>query len=145
MHELRIAPRERATDKLATHLLPRHLDVALANGTPPESSAALALRARRLTRLSRRRELARTIRRISQCAPRGRWGVSPLRGRVAAASDELETLAEALAEPNPVSARGVAQALLLVTDGTGPLYNPYSDGSVRSRAATAAANLTIAA
>jgi hypothetical protein len=67
--------------------------------------------------------------------------VRPQSDRVSAASRELAMLAEKLAEPAPVCARGVAQALLLLTDGTGPLYNPHSDGSVRDRAASAVANL----
>jgi hypothetical protein len=61
--------------------------------------------------------------------------------QVIAASDDLARLADALAIPGPVAARGVAQAWILLTDGTGPLYNPNSTASLRGRAATAADNL----
>jgi hypothetical protein len=118
----------------------------LANGTPSEADAALALRARRLTSLPRRRNLALAIRHLVREADRAdarsRVRVSPLSDRVSAASRELAMLAEKLGEPTPVCARGVAQALLLLTDGTGPLYNRRSEGSVRDRAASAVANLS---
>jgi hypothetical protein len=41
---------------------------------------------------------------------------------VLAAAQELDALADRLLSPDPVSAQGVAQARLLLTDGTGPLY-----------------------
>jgi hypothetical protein len=63
---------------------------------------------------------------------------------VSAASEELAALARALAQPDPVSPRGVAQTVLLLTDGAGPLYNPASRASVADRAATATANLRLA-
>ncbi len=140
---LSIAPRERLRDRLIARLRAPVLDRALANGTPPETSAALALRAQRITNRSRRRHLAGTIRRLN----RRRRGAVPLQvtaiaGRVAAADDELSRLAEALERPEPVAARGVAQALLLLTDGSGPLYNRRSEDRVAARAATAAANLS---
>jgi hypothetical protein len=142
--ELRIAPRERLRDRLVARLRSRHLDTALANGVPPEASAALALRARRLTDASERRRLAEAIRRLDQ--PGSHYlRVGPLRGRVAAASDHLDQLAHELAEPGPVSARGVAQARILLGDGTGPLYNPRNDASVRHGAAAAAASLLLPA
>jgi len=143
---LHIAPPERLRDRLVARLRTVSLDTALANGTPSEADAALALRARRLTNVPRRRELALAIRHLVREADRGGarsyLRVSPLSDRVSAASRELAMLAEKLAEPTPVCARGVAQALLLLTDGTGPLYNPRSEGSVRDRAASAVANLT---
>ena len=141
---LHIAPRERLRDRLVARLRARSLDTALANGMPSEADAALALRARRLTNVPRRRELALAIRHLireaDRAGARSHVRVSPLSDRVLAASRELATLAEKLAEPAPVCAHGVAHTLLLLTDGTGPLYNARSDGSVRDRAASAAAN-----
>jgi hypothetical protein len=142
--DFRVAPPERLADRLAARLTPGHLDVALANGTPPETNAALALRARRLARLQRRRALAGTVRRIVGDPGRGPLRAGPIRGRVSAASEELAALAGALAQPDPVSPRGVAQTVLLLTDGAGPLYNPASRASVADRAATATANLRLA-
>jgi hypothetical protein len=121
-----------------------------ATGNPPAltASTALALRARRLADISFRRELARTLRRlvrdVDALAPPSRARISPQSSRVTAAADALSELADALAEPKPVSARGVAQALILLTDGTGPLFNRHSHRSVRSQTAAAIANLAIA-
>jgi len=125
----------------------RRLDSALAAGTPTESSAALALRARRLTDLSCRRSVAAALRRVVreavEGAPRSHVRVIPPRLHVAAARDELSRLADSLARPGPVAAHGVAQAWLLLTDGTGPLYNPSSSDSLRSHAVAAAEGLRL--
>lgn len=56
--------------------------------------------------------------------------VMPSWTRVRAAREELSRLADTLDDPGPVAAGGVAQALLLLTDGTGPLYNPHSRSSL---------------
>ena len=53
-----IAPPEGVLDRLSVRLHSRRLDEALARGIPPETTPSLALRARRLTALSRRREIA---------------------------------------------------------------------------------------
>ena len=45
------------------------------------------------------------------------------RRRVLAAAEEIEQLISALRVAQPVPARGVAIASLLLTDGTGPLYH----------------------
>jgi hypothetical protein len=141
-----IAHPERLRDRVVVALRPLSLDTALADGTPSEAHGALALRARRLTSLPRRRELALAIQRLLREADRpggrSRLRVRPLPDRVAAASRELASLADKLGQSTAVSARGVAQALILLTDGTGPLYNPHSDSTVGDRAASAAANLT---
>jgi hypothetical protein len=65
----------------------------------------------------------------------------PCRSRVAAASEELSLLADMLDEPGPVAAGGVAEAWLLVTDGTGPLFNPHARATLRAGAARAAREL----
>jgi hypothetical protein len=135
-------------DRLTERLLSRQLDVALANGAPADSDGALALRAQRLTDVSRRLTIARSLRRLVREARDGRapalTRVAPCWGRVEVATDELSMLASRLTQPGPVAARGVAQALLLLTDGTGPLYNPRSEDSVRDRAAVAADQLLLA-
>jgi hypothetical protein len=63
--------------------------------------------------------------------------------QVIAASDDLTRLADALATPGPVAPRGVAQAWILLTDGTGPLYNANTTANLRARAASAADNLML--
>ncbi len=143
--DLLVAERPRFRDRLAARWHPRRLDRALADGTPPEASPALALRARELTELSQRRSIAGALRRVlreSREGARTSYGrVVPDRARVAAAGDELSLLADALDGPGPVAAPGVAQAWILLTDGTGPLYNSRSRTSLCARAARAATEL----
>jgi hypothetical protein len=142
---LLVAGRVTVRDRVSARWRPAHLDRALAEGAPPESSPALALRARRLTALTRRRSLAGALRRIVREAlddPRvSRGRVRPDRHGVEAAREELTALADGLADPRPVAAHGVAQAWLLVNDGTGPLYNACSRASLRAGAARAAREL----
>jgi hypothetical protein len=131
--------------RLAARWHHRRLDRALAGGVPPEASTALALRAQDLTELERRQSIAGAIRQVireaREGAPIAPGRIRPDRRRVAAASEELGALADTLAEPGPVAATGVAQAWILLTDGTGPLYNPYSRTSLCAGAARAAREL----
>lgn len=140
-----VAKPPRLTDRLAARWRRRRLDRALAEGTPPEASVALALRAQQLTEPGRRRTIAEALRRILHDAhegPRPSLGrVVPSRRGVTAAREELSLLADTLDDPGPVAAGGVAQAWMLLTDGTGPLYNPYHRISLRAGAARAAREL----
>jgi hypothetical protein len=136
-------------DRAVARLRARHLDLALATGAPPEATAVLALRARRLTALGTRRSIADTYRRLVREAREGATGgrarLIPSTGRVIAASDELTGLADKLSTPGPVDAQGVAEALLLLSDGTGPLYNSRSQATLRASAARAAQDLALRA
>jgi hypothetical protein len=125
---LGVAPPPTIRDRIAARVFARRLDWALANGADSEQSAALALRARRLTSLSRRRVIAGSLWRLLR------------EGQVTSNGlDELAGLASALAEPGPVDPRGAARAWLLVTDGTSPLYGR---GNLRGYAASALRELT---
>ena len=145
--EALIAPREGVLDRLSARLRGDQLDEALARGAPTEAAAALALRARRLTTLASRRVIADGFRRVlrdnGRALPSSSVRVLPCRARVLVATGELTRLADTLATPGPVAARGVAQARILLTDGSGPLYNPNSKVDLRSRAASAADNLRL--
>jgi hypothetical protein len=137
-----VACRPRLSDRLTARLRARRLDRALAQGTPPEASAPLALRAQRLTEPDQRSSIARELRRIlREAAHESRRPefarILPSRGSVWAARDELRRLADTLEDPGPVAAAGVAQARILLTDGTGPLYNPGSRTTLLSGAARA--------
>jgi hypothetical protein len=140
-----VAERPRLRDHLAARWLAHPLDLALADGASPETNAALALRAQRLTEPDRRWSTAGALRRIVReardgCRPRfGR--VRPNPRAVMAASRELSGLADTLDDPGPVAARGVAQAWLLLTDGTGPLYSPGTGERLSADAARAAQQL----
>ncbi len=143
--EAQAALQEGVLVRLSALVRSRQLDEALARGTPPETDAALALRARRLTTLRRRRAISSGLRRVVRDTCRGvtpsQARISPRHIQVIAASDELTRLADVLASPGPVAARGVAQAWILLTDGTGALYNTNSTANLRARAASAANNL----
>lgn len=140
-----VARRPRLSDRLVAHLRARGLDRALAQGVPPEASAPLALRAQRLTepehRSSIARELRRIIRDVHQSHRPELARIVPRRGSVWAAREELRRLADTLEAPGPVAAAGVAQARILLTDGTGPLYNPESRTTLLSGAARAVREL----
>jgi hypothetical protein len=103
------------------------LDRQIAKGRPWESTPALGLRARQLIDTAHRRELARELRAVVRSCPAlstatiGRAGLTS--GREA-----LLRLAEGLEGPGPVSARGVALAQALLTDGvSGPLFNLWCE------------------
>ncbi len=134
-------------DHLAARWRAHRLDLALADGVSPEASTALALRAQRLTEPDRRWSIAGALRRIvgeaeaGRCRRRALGRVAPNARAVQEAREALALLADTLADPGPVAAHGVAQAWLLVTDGTGPLYNPHSRVSLWARAAQAASQL----
>src|ERR1700733_13687692 len=66
-----LARRPNLRDRLKARWGPRRLDRALARGTPPEASAALALRARELTELERRQLIAGALRRLLREAREG--------------------------------------------------------------------------
>ena len=142
---LLVARRPRLRDRLTAQLRRRRLDRALAAGTPPEASAALALRAQRLTEPGHRCTIARELRRVlreAQTGTRPSIGrIAPSWRRVKAAREELSRGAATLDDPGPVAAGGVAQAWLLLTDGTGPLYNPRSGTPLRLGAARAVREL----
>lgn len=144
-----IARQARARDRAAARLRRNRLDRVLAAGAPSEATPALALRARRLIALPYRRSVAETYRRIVREAQEptvpSRLRVIPRRGRIAEASDHLIRLADFLTQPAPVAARGVAQAFLLLADGTGPLYNSGSEASLQECAARATDHLELPA
>lgn len=140
-----VAEQPRLRDRVSAHWRARRLDRDLAEGVPPEASAALALRAERLTEPDWRWSMAGALRRVLRDAHadrRQRPGrVTPNRRAVNSAAEELHRLADTLDDPGPVAAQGVARAWLLLTDGTGPLYNARSRASLCAAAARAARDL----
>jgi hypothetical protein len=110
------------------HLRWRRLDRALADGADPSSTAALARRARHLTRRGTRRRLAKDLRGVIAAATRGPTmpssRIPPSRPEAPAARGQLEAIASEAASERPVYAQGLARLELLLTDGAGPLYSP---------------------
>ena len=122
------------------------LDRELARGVAPESCGALTLRARTLIGPSARATLARQLRRVVSDARGGHvWlrRVAVRRPAILDAADELDVLADRLAAPGPVDVRGVAEAQLLLTDGTGPLYFPAATEELRARIANTLSRLEV--
>jgi len=129
----------RAWERVVARLRADRLDRALAQGTPPESTPVLAVRAQVLVGSRMRRDLARSLWRVlaetSEPKPARAWGRVPvMRERIGAARPELLGLIDYLTAPGPVSARVVAEVKDLITDGLGPLYNRRSHDDLRERA-----------
>ncbi len=145
---LAVAERARLRDRARVHVSFRHLDEALAEGTPSESSRALALRARQLVARRQRVSLAESYRRLVREARepgrRSRHRVSPPPAHVTASAQELVRLADALGRPEPVAPRGVAEARLLLVDGAGSLYDAAAGGHLSECASRATRHLHLA-
>jgi hypothetical protein len=122
-----VEPRRiRLRDRIAARLRANSLDAALAAGVPPERSAALALRARRLVEPRTAALFARALHRVLRDAwmPHGLPARMPTRrGAVRDVGAEIDDLARRLVAPSPPAVRGIAQVGLLISDGTGPLYS----------------------
>jgi len=122
----RSATRYRVRDRVLARVRARALDRALASGIPTDTTPALWLRARALTRPWVARELGQQLCRIVQEAhePRRMPGmrVTPARERVLAAEDDLRVLARRLQSGEVVAPHGIAKVRLLLSDGTGPLF-----------------------
>ena len=115
--------------------LDRHsLDEQLAGGACPDASAALSMRARSLIGIRTRRTLAHSLRRVlrdAACPEQPFRSVVPVcRAGVLRCRVLFEELGERLSSRGPVDARGVAQVLVLLTNGTSPLYSPFDDGAL---------------
>jgi hypothetical protein len=117
--------------RLRVFLVRWSLDRRIAAGCSCDSSAMLNLRARQLIRRRTRRGLARSLRDVVAYVDRdgSRRAFSTVvirRGAVRADREAILGLAERLETAAPVSARGVALAGALLTDGAGsPLFNRY--------------------
>jgi hypothetical protein len=126
--------------RVATRLFGYELDRRLAAGEHDDRDGRLAERARFLTGARTRERLARALREVVAAAdePPRRDGSVPLaRAEVSAAAYELRLVASRLQAPAPVDPRGVAEVRLLLTDGSGPLYNRRSETPLEVAAAAA--------
>ena len=141
------------TDRVLARALGASLDESLAAGTPPESARLLAVRARDIVALRRRRATAANWERVLQVArqsagvlplPRSRVRAAPVpvcASRILAAEPAIDELMACLSVPLPVPARGVAMARVLLTDAAGPVYNWRSRASLTAALEAAIAHL----
>jgi hypothetical protein len=111
--------------RLQTWWMRRRLDEHLARGVDPGTSPELEHRAAQLYASDTRERLARALENVSREAytpVRLTVQVPTRRAAVRACATELEALIRRLRDGQPVDARGAALTQLLLTDGTGPLY-----------------------
>lgn len=124
---------------MLSHAFGASLDRRLAAGCPPENAVLLAARAQDIVSLPARQAMAANWDHLLRVAHRqhrqhrqhGQQGsrspLVPLRRRaIVAAEPAIRELIQALTNPLPVRAQGVAMATILLTDATGPVYNPHS-------------------
>jgi hypothetical protein len=138
--------RVRLRDRVVARLRANSLDRALAEGVPPERTVALALRARRLVEPGTAAGLARALQRVLRDAIAPDPGAARMptrRDAVRAAAGEIDDLAHRLVAPHPPAVAGLAQANLLVTDGTGPLFSARATETLLSAVRRARAALEI--
>jgi hypothetical protein len=111
--------------RLMAHVRWLALDLALVNGTSPDSSPAVALRARYLIGFGHRLALARELRAVLLAAGRSVHRCDPtppVPAHVLRNQDLIEEALELLEGGEAIEARGVARLELLLRDGAGPLY-----------------------
>jgi hypothetical protein len=115
----------------------RRLDHELAISEESYTTVPRALRACQLSKPRTRAKLARGLRRIVAEVDRDPVGVLgsavPIqRIAVRASREALLGLADRLESPSVVNARGLARAMLLLKEATGPLYSHNPDVSLPS-------------
>jgi len=124
-------------ERVAARLHAHHLDEELAQGTPPEASPELAVRAAMLARPRTRHMLAESLLRLRRRAETALDNrMLPSRPEVhlehlRPLHEEIEGLVQRLDAPVPVPARGVALVNLLLSDGAGPVHTPGHEADLR--------------
>jgi hypothetical protein len=141
-----VARRVRPWDRLLVRLRACSLDIELAHGACPDETVALSLRAQMLLGQPARRNLALGAQRVLAMAARPQSARHPqipvCRDRVRDSAEEIGELIRRLLSADPVAARGVAQASVLLSDAGSPLYRRASDDDLRSRVDQAASALS---
>jgi hypothetical protein len=138
--------RLRVADRLLVRLRSGRLDVDLAAGGPREWSRLHAMRAEQLESLPFRSELADNWDRVLRIATGKVKGSRNARAvlrtdQIAQAEPQISQLTALLRELRPVPPSGVAAAYVLLTDGTGPVYNPASETDLSTAVTNAIALL----
>lgn len=134
--------------RLLAGLHRNRIDRQLADGEDPFASEDRALRARQLTDLSKRHRLAQSLRRVvARAESRGAAllgaPVPVCREAVLPWREALLGLADRLERPEPVSACGVARAVILIEDGAGPLFDLGPEHSIEESVWWVADGLTV--
>lgn len=122
------------------------LDEELASGVPPDSNPFLRERARYLVSRDSRLKMARGLGRTLHQGERPALHTAQVSVRsqaVRAAAPALQMLAQRLKGPLPIGPQGAARTKILLTDGSGPLYNPGSGSDLKTAARRALAALDV--
>lgn len=123
------------------------LDRLLAEGVDPQTSAGLALRARKLTSPRGRKRvadgLAGALRSAKDTRPGITAAVRPDARELLDADIALIAVERRLRGSEAVTAQGVAMLGGLLTDAASPLYRPSGPGELASRLRAAAAALGV--
>ncbi|AKK30616.1 hypothetical protein AB431_16865 [Mycobacterium sp. EPa45] len=114
------------TARLRARLFAGRLDRDVDDGIAPLPGSPLAIHIARLTSITEREALARSLRQALADLHRERPAFSshiPVhRQRLATCRDVIDDITLRLHSPQPVRARGMARLRILLSDGTGPLY-----------------------
>jgi hypothetical protein len=129
------AQMRRACVRLRVRLRRGRIDRDLAEARVRDRSEEHTLRAAQLASEVIRRDVARLLREVIAAAenPRAEWLRSTAllnRDVVVPWLEGLMGLVERLEQSGPTGPCGVARALVLISDGMGPLYNPTSERSM---------------
>jgi hypothetical protein len=123
------------------------LDCELAEGVDPQTSAVLAVRARKLSGRRGRKlvadGLAGAVQRAKDTTPGITAAVRPDARELLDAGIVLAALEHRLRGSEAVTAQGVAMLRGLLTDAASPLYQPSGRGELGSRLRAAAAALEL--
>lgn len=121
-------------DRWAARVHAHALDASIAAGTNPDATVPLSLHAQTLHRPHCRRRIARGYRRLlasANAAPHPFDSSVPLaRAEIRECADRVREVADMLESDEPLNPHGIAQARLLLTEGTSPLYRPSAHGDV---------------
>ncbi|ORB53196.1 hypothetical protein BST42_12955 [Mycolicibacterium rhodesiae] len=114
------------TARLRARVFAGRLDRDVDDGIAPLPGSPLAIHMARLTSISEREALARSLRQALADLHRERPAYSshiPVHPqRLATCRDVVDDITLRLHAPQPVRARGMARLRILLSDGTGPLY-----------------------
>jgi hypothetical protein len=114
--------------RLRVHMHRARLDRELADGLAPDAFHDRALRAAQLGGMPARRQIARSLRRVVEHAERPAGlligaAIPVSRRSILPWREALLGLADRFEQPVALDPRGVARALVLLTDGGGPFYD----------------------
>jgi hypothetical protein len=121
-------------EQIEARLRHRSVDRQIADGADVDTHAIVALRAAALTSPKTRRMVVRALDRLLSHANAQRHGLrraSIDTRHLAALTDEICELRRELLASTPVSATGVALAMVLLTDAGSPLYRTHNTDEAR--------------